>query len=130
MDCEQLLTKLYQTAPELQIAVEQKMKNGHVQMKDGAVIVWLIGVMGCVMPMMEHASKNAGSLDAVFSVMEWIAQADTGTKELLLVSFNCFLNEEQVIPEALSRMGPETRKFWDEYFDDLNQFQLWKLSQM
>ena len=106
------------------------MKDGHVQMKDGAVIVWLIGVMGCVMPMMEHSSKYANSLDAVFSVMEWVAQADIGTKELLLVSFNCFLNEEQVIPEALSRMGPETRKFWDEYLEELRQFQLWKMSQL
>ena len=79
----------------------------------------------------------------IFSDNEWIYPDTSITEEnkaelysargadvCFQVLTDCFLNEEQVIPEALSRMGPETRKFWNQYVEHLRQFRLWKLSQL
>ena len=131
MDCEKLLDEFYRVCPELRRTVEKKFQEGNIEMSDGDVIVWAIGVMDCFMPLFANTSKYSDTLDAVFSVIEWIAiETRNTTKEVLISTFTCFLNEDQVIPEALSRMGPETRKFWDEYMEYLHQFRLWKLSQL
>ena len=131
MDCEKLLEKFYQACPELRNAVEKKFKEGRLELSDGDMIVWVVGIMDCVMPLFANVSQNSNTLDSVFAVIEWIAlETKNTTREILISTFTCFLNEEQVIPEALSRMGPETRKFWDEYMEYLRQFRLWKLSQL
>jgi len=131
MDCEKLLEEFYRACPELRNAVEKKFKEGKLDLSDSDMIVWIVGVMDCVMPLFADVSQYSDTLDSVFSVIEWIAiETRNTTREILISTFTCFLNEEQVIPDALSRMGPETRKFWDEYMEYLRKFRLWKLSQM
>ena len=73
MDCEKLLDEFYRVCPELRRTVEKKFQEGNIEMSDGDVIVWAIGVMDCVMPLFANTSKYSDTLDAVFSVIEWIA---------------------------------------------------------
>ena len=130
MDNEIFMKDFYRYAPEMREMIEQHFKDGHIDMSDGEFIVWGVGVMDCVMVLMREASKHSQTLDRVFLFMEYMAQQDEEIKGLLISTYDCFLNEEQVIPEALSRMGPETRKFWNQYVEHLRQFRLWKLSQL
>ena len=130
MDNQKFMNEFYQYVPEMKDMVEEHFREGYIEMSDGEFIVWGVGVMDCVMVLMRRASDHSKTLDSVFLFMEHMAKQDEEIKGLLISSFKCFLNEEQVIPEALSRMGPETRKFWDQYVEHLRKFRLWKLSQM
>ena len=130
MDNAKFMKEFYSYVPQMQGMVEQYFRDGYIEMSDGEFIVWGVGVMDCVMALMRRASDYSKTLDSVFMFMEHKAKQDDEIKGLLISSFKCFLNEDQLIPEALVRMGPETRKFWDQYTENLRQFRLWKLSQL
>ena len=129
-DYAQFMNTFYQYVPEMKNMVEQKFKEGDIRMSDGGLVIWGVGVMNCVLALMQEESKHSKTLDSVFLFMEKMAQESEETKSLLKYTFHAFMNEDHLLPAALSRMGLETRKFWDEYMEGLRQFRLWKLSQM
>ena len=130
MDNVKFMEEFYRYVPEMRDVVEERFRACYIEMSDGEFVVWGIGVMECIMELLRHASEHEKTLDRVFSFMEYMVLQRDEIKGLLTASFDCILNEEHLVPKALSKMGPETRKFWDEYMEYLRQFRLWKLSQL
>lgn len=129
-DYEKFMNTFYRFVPEMKDMVEQKFKEGDIRMSDGGLVIWGVGVMNCVLALMQDEPKHSKTLNSVFLFMEKMAQESEETKSLLKYTFHAFMNEEQLLPAALSRMGPETREFWDKYMECLHQFQLWRLAQL
>lgn len=130
IDYVQFLNLFYRYVPEMRAMVEQRLRDGNISMDDGGLMIWGVGVMDCVVALMNRAEVHSKTLDSVFLFMEHMAMQKEEVKSLLKYTFHVFMNEDHLREPALARMGHETRKYWDAYMEFLRLVRLKQLSSL
>ena len=130
IDYVQFLDLFYRYVPEMRDMIERRLRDGNISMDDGGLVIWGVGVMDCVVALMNRAEAHEKTLGSVFLFMELMAMQREEVKSLLKYTFHVFMNEDHLREPALARMGPETRKYWDAYVELLQLIRLAQLSSL
>ena len=131
MNNTEFVKKFFDWIPEMKTMVEENFKNKWIEMTDGIYVIWGIGIMECIIKLLERPQENETVLKRVFEFIEQMVLWSDETKGLTFGStFDCFWNEDHVLPAALAFMGEETRSLWKDYQEYMRQFSLWRMSQM
>ncbi len=98
--------------PSLKQMFDMFCKKRLIDFSDGIYVIWGLGVMSCVLELLQDPIHNKALLQRIFDFFEEMATSEEEeVRELLMYStLETLDDDKEVLKIALSFMGNETKK--------------------
>lgn len=109
MNIKNVVEEFFCKFPELQGNFNKEIKENLIEKTDGIYTVWGLGVMPCIMDILEDCDLNHPMLVKIFAFFEEMANSDEKVRELLIYSILEKLGDEkEILQKSNNFMGSET----------------------
>lgn len=115
MNKDNAINNYLKMVPEVQERFKAQCEENLIDDTDGAHVVWSLGLVPCVVVLIQNYEENKSALERTFDFFEEMASSDEEVRELLLYSVLEKLGDDKkILKTAMSMMGKRTLKYSEQ----------------
>lgn len=115
MNKDNAINNYLRIVPEIKERFKIQCKESLIDETDGAHVVWSLGLVPCVIELINEYEKNKRMLEKTFDFFEEMASSDEEVRELLLYSVLEKLGDDkEILNISKALMGKSTLKYSEQ----------------
>lgn len=115
MNKDDAITNYLKIVPEIEECFKIQCQDSFIDDTDGAYVVWGLGIMPCVIKLINNYDENISILERTFDFFEEMASSDEEVRELLLYSVLEKLGDDKkLLNVSMAFMGKNTLKYFEQ----------------